>query len=266
MSPKVWIAVLCTVISSALIATVAIVATHHSSPARPHSTAVGQHQPRQASGRPQVAQFSSIPALPVLAKSAKPTVVDGNLVYRNAAPDTSFTVRSRGSGASQTLITISGNRAPTSFGFTLPLPAGMQYRLNTNGSIDVIKTGTGQIIGSISAPWARDANGKTVATRYTLKGNVIMQTVAYRGAAFPVVADPSVYWHWWGYQVYFSKWETGVIAGGLQVAKEYFGWDGWLAVGVWVATGLAAWAISHGYCLALNSFWNGTTIPWVYRC
>lgn len=48
------------------------------------------------------------------------------------------------------------------------------------------------LVGGISAPWAVDARGVAVPTRYTIEGNVVVQHVEHRGSGvtYPVVADP----------------------------------------------------------------------------
>ncbi len=50
------------------------------------------------------------------------------------------------------------------------------------------------VMASITAPWAIDADGQTLATEYEVDGNTITQVVDTRGAAFPVVADPDIWW------------------------------------------------------------------------
>lgn len=55
------------------------------------------------------------------------------------------------------------------------------------------------ILGTFALPWAKDANGKPVATSYRIDGDSIVQTLKFdANTAFPVVADPfwrSV-WKW----------------------------------------------------------------------
>lgn len=53
-----------------------------------------------------------------------------------------------------------------------------------------------ETIAEIAAPWAVDANGTPLPTRYTVEGSTLVQTVeTTTDTAFPVVADPS--WVWW---------------------------------------------------------------------
>jgi hypothetical protein len=59
-------------------------------------------------------------------------------------------------------------------------------------------------LGRIDAPWAFDANGKSLVTSYELRGNRLIQHVETTNATFPIVADPSFSL---GYD-----WRAGVIA------------------------------------------------------
>ena len=52
-----------------------------------------------------------------------------------------------------------------------------------------------QKVAEIATPWAVDANGDPVATRFELDGATLVQIVETNAdTAFPVVADPSVWW------------------------------------------------------------------------
>ncbi len=203
-------------------------------------------------------------AIPTQDLSQSPTFVGDNAIYNNTKSDTSFVIRPIASGM-QTLIDISGSTAPAQFDFSIPLPPGTHYQVTADGSAEIV-TAKGLVIGTLAKPWATDANGNSVPTSYTFKGDTIVQTVAHQGAVYPVVADPSVSWNWWGYQVRFTKSETKIIAWGVTAVAAYFGWTGWTMVAALAAEPLADWATSHGYCLAINWYWDGSVSPWVYRC
>jgi hypothetical protein len=220
---------------------------------------------QRAAGRFQPSTLLDGPAaIPTQDLWKMPSFAGNNATYQHTKSDTSFVIRPITSGM-QTLITISGSAAPTQFTFSMPLPPGAHYRVNADGSADIVTT-KGLVIGTLAKPWARDADGNSVPTHYTLKGNTVVQTIAHQGAVYPVVADPSVSWHWWGYQVQFTKHETQVIGWGISAVGAYFGWTGWAAVAALAAAPLASWATSHGYCLAINWYWNGSVSPWLYRC
>lgn len=203
-------------------------------------------------------------AIPTQGLSQRPTFDGDNAIYNKTEPDTTFVIHPIASGM-QTLVAISGNTAPTQFDFSIPLPPGTHYRVNADGSAEIVSA-QGLVIGTLAKPWAKDAKGNSVPTSYTFKGDTIVQTVAHQGAVYPVVADPSVSWNWWGYQVRFTKSETKIIAWGVTAVGAYFGWTGWAMVAALAAEPLADWATNHGYCLAINWYWNGSVSPWVYRC
>jgi hypothetical protein len=75
------------------------------------------------------------------------------------------------------------------------------------GSLDV-RDPQGRLMSRIDAPWALDANGRELPTRYVIDGRSVRQLVDTRGAAYPVVIDPSVQGGWWyftpGYYVKYD--------------------------------------------------------------
>jgi len=52
----------------------------------------------------------------------------------------------------------------------------------------------GAPIAQLATPWARDANGRDVPTRFEIDGTTVVQVVEHRGAGFAygITADP-----WW---------------------------------------------------------------------
>lgn len=62
---------------------------------------------------------------------------------------------------------------------------------SSSGAVFVVSA-AGDILGGFSAPWARDANGAQVPTRYEVQGADLVQTIDHRNptTAYPVVADP----------------------------------------------------------------------------
>ncbi|MGH2841063.1 MAG: hypothetical protein ACRDKY_09600 [Solirubrobacteraceae bacterium] len=81
--------------------------------------------------------------------------------------------------------------APTTYRYPLRLPRGATLERQSSGVV-LIRNAAGTPIGAIRAPWAIDANGTKVATRFEIRGRTLVQHVAHRGAAYPVVADPSI--------------------------------------------------------------------------
>lgn len=123
-----------------------------------------------------------------------------------------YTLRaSTDEGWTTTLIDIPGPEAPTRYAFTFDLPRGWALEAQQDGSVAIVDR-AGERAGTIAPPWARDAEGEHVPTRYAIRGRRrLVQTVSHEGAAYPVVADPSVtlgrnvyFWvrgyeiGWWG--------------------------------------------------------------------
>lgn len=81
--------------------------------------------------------------------------------------------------------------APTSYRYPLRLPRGATLRRQSSGVV-LISNAAGNAIGAVRAPWAIDARGTRVNTRFEVRGRTLVQHVEHRGAVYPVVADPSI--------------------------------------------------------------------------
>ena len=76
--------------------------------------------------------------------------------------------------------------APSSYAFGIE---GASPVLNEDGGVSLLSDG--EIVAEVAVPWAVDANGEAVPTRYEVDGNDIVQVVEVSAStAFPVVADP----------------------------------------------------------------------------
>lgn len=88
---------------------------------------------------------------------------------------------------------IAGADSPEQIVYDLSLPAGATIETAEVEDGFVVLDAQGGFILAIAAPWARDANGKNIATSYTLDGSKLIQNVDHAGRAditYPVVADP----------------------------------------------------------------------------
>lgn len=85
------------------------------------------------------------------------------------------------------------DESQTSASFTLTLPKGARIERLDDGSAAVVRDTEKyvEVYGTIEAPWAMDAAGKSLPTSYAVNGNILTQNVDTAGAVFPVVADPS---------------------------------------------------------------------------
>lgn len=107
-------------------------------------------------------------------------------------------------GGFRSLVTIENAEAPHDYSFEFNLPEGCQLVEGENGYINIInasnvvldengKNPEPEVIGVIEPAWAKDANGESVNTSYSINGNMLTQTVEFdEQSAFPIVADPSV--------------------------------------------------------------------------
>ncbi|MBB6406713.1 hypothetical protein [Arthrobacter sp. AZCC_0090] len=87
-------------------------------------------------------------------------------------------------------IVIKDASAPSDYQFTIgSSDEGLKLTPDNRGGVTVSDS-TGSFVNTILAPWAKDANGDSLRTSYSVSGNVITQHVDTKGAAFPVVADP----------------------------------------------------------------------------
>lgn len=66
---------------------------------------------------------------------------------------------------------------------------GHTATIQPDGSVRFLN-GEGQVTGGIATPWAVDAKGQEVSTRFLLEGNSLIQIVEHEGATYPVIADP----------------------------------------------------------------------------
>lgn len=124
--------------------------------------------------------------------------------------------------------------APTSFAYPVSVPSGGNIE-DLGGGMLSINDSAGEAIGYVNSPWARDANGTAVPTRFEIVGSSVIQHVDHRSSNFtyPVVADPflgkslvkSAKWSWrnnqWTLKVTPTGWSR-FNAGSYGVGKK--GW------------------------------------------
>jgi hypothetical protein len=114
----------------------------------------------------------------------------GEVVYADALPDVAVAAQATPDGGMRALVVIDGPQAPTEYRFPMTVPVGARLEPMSGGGVSVERA-DGSPLGVFSAPWAYDAAGKPVPTSYRIEGTTLIQTVDHRGAAYPVVADPS---------------------------------------------------------------------------
>jgi len=203
----------------------------------------------------------------------------GNARKRSISADTSEfdagsyqAVTQTGQDGVRTAVVINNAASPTSYRFHFDVPSGYTLKLTGDGHAAVIdnpKTGDAAVI---MPPWADDATGKRVPSSYSVDGHDLILNVSTQGAVFPVVADPQVDWHWWGYSDSMDRWETnqfayaaGDVAAGFATCGAalaiFLGPMAGLACAVesssyWVMGNDAGLYYSDGNCMRLNMTWS----------
>ena len=90
------------------------------------------------------------------------------------------------------MVTKIDNRdAPTEYKYVMGLPQGAKLVHQEDGSV-LILDGGGKMISAVSKPWAVDAQGTSVDTKYVLQGNELIQVISHTSQdyKYPIVADP----------------------------------------------------------------------------
>ena len=123
----------------------------------------------------------------VAAQSSSTALFDGT------GDDTAIAVQSTTEGL-RALVLIDSQESPERFDF----PVGgdvAALRGTEGGGVEALNT-DGRVISVAPAPWATDANGVSVPTRYEINGTTLTQVVDHANGsyAYPVVADPSWWW------------------------------------------------------------------------
>ncbi|MTB88806.1 hypothetical protein H9L21_12475 [Aeromicrobium senzhongii] len=93
----------------------------------------------------------------------------------------------------QILVGLDSAEAPTSYRFGLGSTPGVRPELTPDGGVDLV-AGDGTLAAQVEAPWAVDAEGRRVPTRYEVREGAITQIVDHRAGefAYPIVADPKL--------------------------------------------------------------------------
>jgi len=100
-----------------------------------------------------------------------------------------YRFRDEGDGAFRALFHIPSAQDPTRF--VIDVDGAYSLTPLEDGGITVRVATTGDLAGVIAPPWAVDAAGRPVATKYSISRNTIVQQVSPTSqTVFPVVADP----------------------------------------------------------------------------
>ena len=131
-------------------------------------------------------------------------VSGGDVVYLDAESGGHSYVVQEGGGSTRVVAVISSAAERHQLDFGL---AGFTPHVQDDGGA-VFVADDGFAVG-VAAPWARDASGALVRTRYRVSGHRLVQEIQPGAATrYPIVADPQ--WMWWSaaYGLKFSRTET----------------------------------------------------------
>jgi hypothetical protein len=99
-------------------------------------------------------------------------------------------VQETGQGSFRALLYLESPRAQREYAFDLG-PADRASLLPDGGVL--VRDDRGTVLGTFAPPWATDASGASLETRYQVRGSTITQVIdVTERTRFPVVADP-----WW---------------------------------------------------------------------
>lgn len=204
-------------------------------------------------------------SLPAQAKTHD-AVVDnhGAVVYSaESKNDTALVVEPLASGkvSIQTVIPNAG----ASNRYTYQLQSGVTAVERTDGGLDLVAvdpaSGLKVGVGSVDAPWAFDASGAVVPTRYEVSGSTFTQVVQLsKSLTYPVVADPTYGWSYWVIPTAYLNWSESLKAAsdpaGVGVICAVVGlWNApagvLCAAETWYINSGAKTAVSHGKCVTL---------------
>lgn len=192
--------------------------------------------------------------LPAAVDAAGTTSEAGTTVYPDAAAHTDLATQATVDGGARALVTLKNAAAPTTQRFDLGLPDGATLIADGAGGYDIVTSanGAGAVTrGHIDAPWAKDANGDSVPTSYSLDGSTLVQTIETGpDTAYPVVADPHYTWGIITGTVYFNKKETKLLALGGTVVS-------WIpnpaaVIGGRSVAGIAGAAVAANKCIKIK--------------
>lgn len=130
----------------------------------------------------------------VLPTGANPVTQGPTSIVPSALPDTELVAQATPGGATRIMSVATSGGAPTRVTYDFP---GAVLVPNADGSLVV--TRGGRPVAAIDAPWAIDASGRSVPTRYEINGSQLTQVTDHHGAAYPVVSDPSLSGCLWGF-------------------------------------------------------------------
>lgn len=122
-------------------------------------------------------------------------ISDGAVAYPSDTGSATTVVPLR--GGVQLLASIANKNSPTEYTYEFDLQGGQYIEVTNSGA--AVYDASGEIESLIAKPWAVDAEGSEIPTRYDVRGNSLVQVVDHTSVSdikYPVVADPIILAPW----------------------------------------------------------------------
>jgi hypothetical protein len=160
--------------------------------------------------------------LPFSSSAAAPEQIANGIVAYDNKNATATVPIAKTDGSLQLTTVIENQKAPSNFEYQFTLPKGS--KILTLGDGLALMDGM-KFLGAISAPWAKDANGRDVPTHYEILGTTITQVVDHfsQRFAYPIVADP-----WLGTNLFSSVYLAPKLTEGEPVVNLNLSVWGWM--------------------------------------
>ncbi len=114
---------------------------------------------------------------------------DGSVLYSSSG-DTDFVVQVFGDASVAIHSVIGSPRAPHSIPYDFSLPSAAELKLLSDGAV-LVSDSRGDFLALVAKPWATDAAGRKLETRYEIAGHTLVQIVEPgHNPSYPIVADP----------------------------------------------------------------------------
>ena len=148
-------------------------------------------------------------ALPYADRASDASSVSQGIVSYDNKNGSSTIPVAKNDGSLQMVTKIDNRDAPTEYKYVMGLPQGAKLVHQEDGSV-LILDGGGKMISAVSKPWAVDAQGTSVDTKYVLQGNELIQVISHTSQdyKYPIVADP-----WLGADLIDRVWVDDVPEG-----------------------------------------------------
>ncbi|GAA5199427.1 hypothetical protein GCM10023346_39110 [Arthrobacter gyeryongensis] len=165
------------------------------------------------------------------------------------------------------------DQGKSSADFSMSIPDGYVAELTNDGGVQLRNQSARIVIPFISAPWALDANGKELPTSYTVNGSKITQHVNTNGAAYPIVADPSIQWipypvvamYGWEAET-IGKMTASILVAGPGASCTLIGITGWVGKAFTAICSLVGLGSAKDIVRNIGNVWQSSSGLLLWGC